>query len=349
MVMNKSHLNESFDASEPLQALSNSSADDSLGLEEAFKGAHDGEVHIEGASEVHKDAVSSELAPSKFPSTPLPSITAIQYRGGGQALASSKQKASTLENILRFNWSGVSLRFKATALAIALSTIPLAAVGSFAVYGASKSISEEVKNTQKEQSVQIIDKVNRFMFERYGDIQIIASQPFLTDSTVRATTSTEAQKKILKKFADVYTIYDSIAVYGLDGKLIVEGGSTSAPLDINDREYFQLARKGQVNITNPSASKVTKLISVFTASPIKDIRTGQTIGVVRSRMPIVALEKLIEGFKNGGADDYHVFDAAGKIFLAGDKEPIGKDINQLFPGVEKLTLPGYKCGNKGPT
>jgi methyl-accepting chemotaxis protein PixJ len=323
MVMNKSHLNESFDTSEPLQALSNSSVDDSLELEEAFKGAHDGEAPMEGVSEVHKKIVAF--------SAPAPSKSAIQYRGGRQAPVAHKQKASTVENILRLNWSGLSLRIKATAVAIALGVIPTVLVGIGGYKLAYDGYAEEVKTTQQEHTSQAIDKLSRFMFERYGDVQILATLPMMQNSTINL----QERQKILTKFAETYQIYDSIAVYGLDGNLIVSGGKEKAPANNADRDYFQMALKtGKPYISQPTVSKVTKATSIFFAAPIKDVATGKITGVVRTRMPVADLEKVIEDFgseKDG--DFYHFFDASGKIFMATEKEQVGDEVNKDFPGL----------------
>lgn len=65
-----------------------------------------------------------------------------------------------------WSWAKLSLRTKATAVAIAIGTIPVTAIGGTAYYFASKSLRQEVSDTQREQSVEIIDKISRFVFER---------------------------------------------------------------------------------------------------------------------------------------------------------------------------------------
>jgi methyl-accepting chemotaxis protein PixJ len=305
MVMNKSHLNESSDASEEVLTLSDPN---------------------------HNDPASSSGSP------------ALRYRGVlVNSVASNKPKASTLENILRLNWSGLSLRVKATALAIALGVFPTVLVGGGAYVLEAKVLKEEVTKTHQARANEAIDKLTRFIFERYGDVQALANLPILRNSSLSASVSLKDKQKVLTEFAETYQVYDSIAVYGLDGNLIVNGGKEKAPANNADREYFQMALKtGKPYISQPTMSKVTNVASIFFAAPIKDSVTGKTIAVVRTRMPIKDLEKVVESFGNlKDQNNYHFFDASGTIFMATEKEQVGHAANSDFPdGLEPLRASG---------
>jgi methyl-accepting chemotaxis protein PixJ len=305
MVMNKSHLNESSDASEEVPTLLDPN---------------------------HNGSASSSGSP------------ALRYRGVlVNSVASNKPKASTLENILRLNWSGLSLRVKATALAIALGIFPTVLVGGGAYVLEAKVLKEEVTKTHQARANEAIDKLTRFIFERYGDVQALANLPILRNSSLSASVSLKDKQKVLTEFAETYQVYDSIAVYGLDGNLIVNGGKEKAPANNADREYFQMALKtGKPYISQPTMSKVTNVASIFFAAPIKDSVTGKTIAVVRTRMPIKDLEKVVESFGNlKDQNNYHFFDASGTIFMATEKEQVGHAANSDFPdGLEPLRASG---------
>jgi methyl-accepting chemotaxis protein PixJ len=309
MVMNKSHLNESFDASEQVPTLSDQN--------------HDG------------SASSSESS-------------ALRYRGVlVNSVASSKPKASVIENILRRNWSGLSLQFKATAVAIALGTIPALAVGTIAYSLANTVVSQNIIDDHQHKAGEAIDEMTRFMFERYGDVQVLANLPIFSDAKLSAGVPLQEKQKLLTQFAQTYQVYDSIAIYGLDGNLIVNGGKEKAPANNADRDYFQMVIKtGKPYISQPTVSKTTKSNSIFFAAPIKDSATGKTIAVVRTRMPIKDLEAVIEDFGNlNNQHNYHFFDSSGKIFMATEKEQVGDDANTDFPdGLVKQRATG-KAGN----
>ena len=137
----------------------------------------------------------------------------------------------------------------------------------------------------------------------------------------------------MSQFAEAYQVYDNIAVYGLNGNLIVSGGKEKAPTNNADREYFQIALKtGQPYISQPEVSKITKAASVFFAAPVKDAVTGKTIAVMRTRMPVKDLEKVIQDYGNATNQlNYHFFDRSGHIFMATEKEQVGDDVNTDFP------------------
>ncbi|HEY9828339.1 MAG TPA: hypothetical protein V6D19_23105, partial [Stenomitos sp.] len=181
-----------------------------------------------------------------------------------------------------YRWSTLGLRTKATLLAIAIGTLPPLIVGSVGYYFASQSIDKEVTATHTQKSVSAIDKLTRFVFERYGDIQVLANFPIFRDAKLNSAVSLSEKQKILTNFAETYQIYDSIAVYRLDGSLIVNGGKEKAPANIADRVYFQEALKtGKPYISQPTVSKVTKSNSVFFAAPIRDSETDKIIAIVR--------------------------------------------------------------------
>jgi methyl-accepting chemotaxis protein PixJ len=340
MVMNKSHLNQSPDPFDS-QPMSNSNHVDSLGLEEAFKGSHDDETQVEGVSEVHK-AVTTSL-PEVYSPESEPSNGKIRYRGGWQPDRSHKRKASTVENILRWNWSGINLRVKAIVLAVCLGTLPTALVGGSAFMLIDNALTKRVKESHQVKANEAIDKLTRFVFERYGDVQVLANLPILRNSNLSAAVSLKDKQKVLTEFADTYQVYDSIAVYGLDGNLIVNGGAEKAPANNADRDYFQMALKtGKPVVSQPIISKVTNAASIFFAAPIKDSVTGKPIAVVRTRMPVKDLEKVVESFGNlTNQNNYHFFDSSGTIFMATEKEQVGHAANEDFPdGLAELRSDG---------
>lgn len=243
----------------------------------------------------------------------------------------------------RLRWSAWSLRTKTTLLAIALGTLPVLIIGGAGYFLASRTLTQSAADTKKEQSVEIMDKITRFVFERYGDVQTLANFPIFRNAKQRATVSSAEKEQILTRFADTYQVYDSIAVYGVDGNLLVSGGKEAAPANISDREYFQTALKtGKPYVSQPVISKVTKLPSIFFSAPIKDAATDQIIAVVRTRMPVPDLEKVVASFGNLDSEIfYHVFDASGTIFMATEKEQVGHEANQDFPeGLAERRLTG---------
>jgi methyl-accepting chemotaxis protein PixJ len=240
-----------------------------------------------------------------------------------------------------WSWRSLSLRTKATVFAVAIGTLPLIATGTFGYFNADQALREEVLVTQEEQAVQITDKINRFMFERYGDIRVLAGLPILADAKVRALTTPQYKQSVLDNFIASYKVYDSIAIFDVAGNPILQTTGTNLG-NHSDRVYFQEALKtGRAVISQPEKSKSTGKEVIHFAAPIKDSVTGQTIAIVRSRMLLENVDSLIAAFgseKEG--DQYHIFDSKGEMFLATEKQQIGRNALEDIPGLRELHAKG---------
>lgn len=230
---------------------------------------------------------------------------------------------------------GLSLKNKATALAIALGTLPVLAIGATAYYFADQAVTKQISQAKQASAVGLADQVNRFMYDRYGDIQIMSSLPILKDPKLRATTTLQQKQAALNRFLDAYLLYDSIAVADLAGNTIVQ--SLGEPVTgLGERDYFkEVIRTNNPVVTPPRKSALTGVYSVFTAAPIVDSATGKTIAVIRARMPVKRLEEVISNFGNA-QDEYILTDPSGKIFIASDQGDVGKDARKVLPGLEQL-------------
>ena len=227
------------------------------------------------------------------------------------------------------------LKTKAIALAVALGTLPVIAIGATAYYFANRSITNQVLESEKESAIALADKVNSFMFERYGDIQHLAALPILSDPSVIKSTTYQQKQAALDRFLQVYRIYDSIAVADLNGKTILQ--SSGEPVTgLRERDYFQqVLSTNRPAIVNPRASALTGEFSLFIAAPVKDINTGKTIAIVRSRLPVKYLEDRIKSLETKQSY-YHIIDSSGKLFIAHDPKDIGREARELYPFFPKV-------------
>ncbi|MEH2227857.1 methyl-accepting chemotaxis protein [Nostoc sp.] len=222
---------------------------------------------------------------------------------------------------------------KATILAIAIGTIPVLGIGAIAFGFANKSITKQITQSQQAEATGLSDKVNRFMLGRYGDIQVISNLLFLTNS--QASISTQEKQAVLDRVVEAYKAYDSIAVFDRQGNLIVQ--STGEPLENQkDRTYFQDAlQKETPVISKPEAAKNTGVVSIYLAAPVKETRTGQTIGVVQARMPVKSLEEVTKNYAANG-QQYYLLDGSGTVFLSPQKELLGKEAKGEYSNLPKL-------------
>jgi methyl-accepting chemotaxis protein PixJ len=226
------------------------------------------------------------------------------------------------------NFKRLSLGTKATLLAIAIGTVPVLAIGLLTYLVGSYSLTNKVSQIQQIEANSLADKVNRFMIERYNDIQVISSLPTLTNS--RGGGSSQQEKQVLlKKFVDTYKVYDNIAVLNLNGDVIAQSQGDSLP-NQSSSSYFQRVRQGNSPyIGQPEGTATGQSIPI--AAPVKS-STGETTAIVRARMPVRVLDNVIKNYAESG-QKYYLIDGAGKIFLAADKKSISRDAKVNFPGL----------------
>jgi twitching motility protein PilJ len=226
-------------------------------------------------------------------------------------------------------WQALGLRTKTTVISVAAITIPLLALGGFTYYYIGQNITNATKQSEALQAQGMAYRVAYFMRDRYADIQVLAQLPFLTNS--KLTLPIADQKAILSEYIKSYLVYDSIAVYGLDGKLIIDAGTDPAPTNASKRDYFQaVLTTDKPVISQPEPSIVTKKVSIFIAAPVKDFSSGKTIAVVRTRLQADTVEEVIKDFGFGGAQ-YHLIESDGKFFVALEKDQVGRDLKSDFP------------------
>jgi methyl-accepting chemotaxis protein PixJ len=227
-------------------------------------------------------------------------------------------------------WEGLSLLTKSAVVSVIAISVPLIAIGGFSYYYVGQNIVSSTKVAKSARAQGMGYRVAYFMRERYGDIQTLAKLSFLTNSKVLAVTTPQERQAVLNDYVKIYTVYDSIAAFDLNGDVITQ--SQGATLNNHkDRTYFQTVLKTDAPVIDPpEVSKSTGKIVIHIAAPIKDLVTGKTTGVIRSRMPIENLENLISDFTAGG-EQYHVAGADGKFFVTLEKELIGRDLKTDFP------------------
>ena len=216
-------------------------------------------------------------------------------------------------------WQRQSIRFKTTVLAIAIGVIPTLVVGITAYYFAAESIRQENTVVRKTLVKDLQNQVNLFMSDRFKDIQMMAALPIFSDPQLRNAASAAEKSAALQKIQDVYGVYNSIAVFDAKGDFVAKTDGKTLGNHLN-RTYIQAAIKADgAVISQPTISTSTGIFSVYTASPIKDRVTGETVGYIRARIPVAALKNLLKDFSTPG-NQYYLLSDQDTIFLGSEGE-----------------------------
>jgi hypothetical protein len=227
----------------------------------------------------------------------------------------------------------LSLKTKAILFACAIGIIPMLTLGISSYIATSGQTQQQQTTAQQDRTKSLNDKVKRFLFERYGDVQVLAKLPMLSNPKVKNSLSFSEKQTVLDQYAQTYGVYDSIATFDLSGDVIAQ--SSGNPIaNHKSRNYFQqVLQTDKAIISTPEISKTTGELVIHFATPVKDTVTGKTIAVLRTRMPIQHLYNLLEEVGQQG-DEWHLVDAASeKIFAAFEKEQVGKPLQDEFPNL----------------
>jgi hypothetical protein len=227
----------------------------------------------------------------------------------------------------------LSLKKKAILFACAIGIIPMFALGTTSYLVTDGHTVRQESKAQQDRAASLNDKVKRFLFERYGDVQVLAKLPMLSNPKVKNSLSFAEKQTVLEEYAKTYGVYDSIAAFDLGGDVVAQ--SAGQPLSNHkSREYFQkVLQTDKPVISSAEASKTTGALVIYFAAPIKDTLSGKTIGVLRTRMPIQHIYALLADVEKQG-DEWHLVDASSrKMFAALEKKQVGKLVADDFPNL----------------
>ncbi len=252
--------------------------------------------------------------------------TSIPQKASNQNINDSSNQNQVIKT-----YKKIGLQTKATIFAIAISTLPVLGVGFFTDRLASNSLTQKISQRQEAAATDFADKIKLFISERYGDIEFLASLPILNRNSFNRYINVQTKQEALDKFIKVNQVYDSIAIFDLNGDTIVQSTGYTLP-NHQDRSYFQKVKEtNRPHITQVMESKSSGQKNVYVVAPIKNPDTGKTNAIIRARMPIKLLEPVLKNYAFiGVGQEYHLVDASGTIFLSSENKYVGKKVTSEY-------------------
>jgi methyl-accepting chemotaxis protein PixJ len=228
------------------------------------------------------------------------------------------------------SWFGrVGLRTKAITFSLFISIVPILGIGTVAYYLVNQSLTKEITRNKQANAVLLAGNINRFIQERYGDIQAIATYPRLTNPQSRRIASREEIEARLNSYKEAYKIYDSIAILDLNGNYLFHTSSKTI-FDQNNKEFLQAVIKSKQPFISSAKDSIIDIATV-----VKDSVTNQPIYIVVASMPLTSLENILK-VSQFNSDKYYLTDGKGNIFVARYRTALDKNIQQELPGLGKL-------------
>lgn len=235
-------------------------------------------------------------------------------------LTQNSQKITNLNNIYKW-WSSKTIQFKTTVIAILIGVIPVVVVGGITSQVVSHSLKSQIENQEKNQVDAILKEINLLLGDRYKDIQVMANLEDFTNP--QNILSRQEKEDKLNKLLEIYKFYDSIAVFDENGNTIAQTEGKPLSNHLN-RTYIQEAKKkdGAV-ISEPLISTTEGTFNIYFASVIKNKITGNTIGFIRTRMPVAKLKEILDS-STDSEHEYYLVNKTGEVFLSNEGEYVNK-------------------------
>ena len=245
----------------------------------------------------------------------------------------------------------LSVRTKLTAVMLVLGLVPMIAVGALASSSASGALKSDADRTVGELAFNASDKLDRNLFERYGDVQAFAkSDPARSMDPARLTTWLDTMMGTYTPIYNLMAVADrrgrivAVNTVDLDGEPIPSRKLVGT--DVSGEQWFRTAvggrlKDGQTLVEDVHQDGLTQ--SVYGAGPqreamsftypIKD-GTGRIVGVWTNRFNwqvasdiLTAVEKRAAG---SGQDStrLHLRDGQGRFAIGG--RPQGDALSGSF-------------------
>lgn len=222
----------------------------------------------------------------------------------------------------------LSLKTKATVLAIAIGTLPVMGIGAIAYTFANRSITKQIITAEETLATTLSQRVTSFMAERTADMQVLSNLPILTVPNIRDAVPQDEKRGLLERFVEANAVYDSVALFDLNGNVVFQNDRSNIPSQ-GDQDYFRAAlQSNRVSISRPVRVDNSEFV-VYITAPVQESGSNRRTGILRAVMPIKSLAAELQNYNRTGAE-FSVLDASNQIFLSSQEAKIGQIASSIY-------------------
>ncbi len=269
----------------------------------------------------------------------------------------------TLSTVSKVSWlQPKRLQTKLLVSFLAIGMVPMVLVGLLSCSSTCKVIFERAGQRMQSTSVEVADKIDRNLFERFGDVQAFAFNPMAVESPEKATAA-----------ANFYTVnygcYDLMIITNTEGQIVACNTVTfeGKPLDtsslvgrsVKGEDWFQQCISGQISEGESFTSDLGKdhetslayrdeRISLNYSAPIRN-SDGKIVGVWSNRASFdrivdkIRTEQVAAHKADGNDVEIQIINNQGLALTDADPKAVMK-LNVIDQGMQSAIL-----GAKGET
>jgi methyl-accepting chemotaxis protein len=227
---------------------------------------------------------------------------------------------------------GIQKKLALILLGVAL--LPMGLFGFLAYVNGRAELEDKVGASLQDRAASAVDKLSRNLFDRYGDIQVIAQNPVLAVDIAAPEQKSEILAAMVRTYAPVYTLFSVTDANG-----VVVGSSDASLLGRNEsgEEWFRGALRGDVYYS-PEVLRAaqTGATSVVFSAPLRDRASGRLMGVVASwvNWGVLFDEGLAKKERFGATGELLIVDAKRRRILAAGRGAAGGAPDDLMRRIE---------------
>ncbi|MGV8981018.1 ATP-binding protein [Clostridium sp.] len=212
-----------------------------------------------------------------------------------------------------------SMQIKFMMVFTILATVLFVSVGFLFFKSTKQAINFSKEKEFTTLAEETSNKIERYMFERYGDIQVMVTSPLLKKGQIKK----DVKLQYLNSVRNAYKAYDYIFI--TDDASNIEVFSGEPQSDIAYKKFLPTVLKGTNFVSDFTYFPDTKSYGVYYASPIID-ESHKITGAVVERMNFNAISDIVKNVRLGSKGYAYIVDNLGSSIF----EPISNVANTGF-------------------
>jgi signal transduction histidine kinase/ActR/RegA family two-component response regulator len=180
---------------------------------------------------------------------------------------------------------------KLILLMLAIVLVIIIVVSYFAYHSSNQIMENEIKSNLENVASNATDNIDRILFDRYADIEMIAAGPILSS---RNSTPNQITERMIQ-YRNMYKYYISLSFFDLGGVRIADsdGLGIGKIIDRSSRYWKEAVNGGFSAASDLIMDEELKIPVIYFSSLVKD-KDGVPLGVVVARMPVSKLYDITE-------------------------------------------------------